>query len=396
MDRGYTAFSLMGEIGPDLTDRALNAMEKRDQEKRKITKKRILLSAACVVLALLTVSVISFLVVRKPRGNPDVFTVLDGTLVRYDGDGDAVIIPDGVSKIASSAFRGSGKAQNVRSLTISKDVEEIEPASFEPLKALESVSVDPENKTYETIGNVLVKKDGSYAFASIGAFPEKTTDQILSDMIDLMEQNRISLRAIEVGNAVITVERQEDGEIGFIGYKVREVSAFGKTVSFGDEDLWLTGNGKFQAFEVGGCLVTGYVSNGGFGKTCFLTEKESVTVETPLRDAEDEYNRSVVTFFRENGEIRYSRIPFKYYNIQAEGGVLEKCVSGDELFREEGSVRIADGEAEYRRDKTVTVSEHFDLDAEYEKWCITVGIDRENVTLEEYLKNNAERYNRAK
>lgn len=74
---------------------------------------------------------------------------------------------------------------------------------------------------------------------------------------------------------------------------------------------------------------------------------------------------------------------------------MEKCVSKDELYREEGSVRIEDGKVEYKPDNSVTVSEAFDLVAEYEKWCNTIGIDHEDVTLEEYLKSNAEQFNRA-
>ena len=399
MDRGYRIFTLMGELGPDLTDHAFDAMEANEKRVERNTKRKIVfLSAACVILALLTVFAISFLKGREPREVTGDFSVESGTLVRYDGVGDTVIIPDGVSKIASSAFSGRVAAQSIRSLTIGKDVGEIEPASFEPLIALESISVAAENRTYETIENVLFKRDGSYVFASIGAFPEKTTDQILMDVIDTMKQNEIELQdngIIEVGSAVITLERQEDDKIGFIGYKVSEISAFGKTVSFSDEDVWVTGNGKFQAFEADGCLVTGFVSNGGFGKTYFLTGEENIVVETPLCDAEDEYNRSVVTFFCDDVEIRYSRIPFKYFNIQAEGGVMEKCVSKDELYREEGSVRIEDGKVEYKPDNSVTVSEAFDLVAEYEKWCNTIGIDHEDVTLEEYLKSNAEQFNRA-
>lgn len=88
-------------------------------------------------------------------------------------------------------------------------------------------------------------------------------------------------------------------------------------------------------------------------------------------------------------------MPKKFYNIQAVGGILEYCVSKDELFRETGTIALADGEIDYFPQKKETVSDAVDLEHEFALWCNTIGMNPSKITMDEYLQENSRIYSRA-
>ena len=366
-----------------------NTENSENKRKRLLTK--VFIAVACFALILGAFSVIkSFYNGNHTVGDSD-YVIDNGVLKQYVGDELNVIIPENVSIISSSAFENS---KTIQMIELGSNVAEIEPMSFSSLSSLQKITVNEKNNEFEVINNVLIKKDGTVVFASVGANKGKSADKVLLEVLETMNTYGIStesLERIEIGEVVLYCEKiiTEDKVFPY----VKTIEAYGQTVSFEKEDLLLEGNLKFQAFEAGGYFVVASVNNSGVGKTVVITENEVVFVETPVNDSEEEYNRSVITFFEENGELSYERVPRKYYNIQAAGGVFEKCVSTDEIYKETGYALINNGNIQYCPQLLITVSQGFDLDAEYELWCKTVGGDMP--TMKEYLENNKKMYAKA-
>lgn len=272
---------------------------------------------------------------------------------------------------------------------------EVEKSAFSPLSSLQEITVDPENDMFEVISDMLIKKDRTWIFASIGANRGKNAGEILMEVPEMMQAKGISLnppKKIEIGKVLLDCGGVEN-EYGVHPY-IKSVEAFGRTLSLKSDELFLYGNLKFQAFEADGCFVAASVDNFGSGETVIITEKYAVKAETPMDDSDRGYNRSVITFFEESGRLSYERIPRKYYNIQAAGGVFEKCVSEDEPYKESGYAEVKDGGMLYSPRSVLTVSQGFDLESEYRLWSETAGGDMP--AMDEYLENNKKLYTLAK
>lgn len=367
-----------------------------ETENPKIKSKGVLskkyIAAACLVLILGLFSVITVMYNRKHTVDDSAFIISNGVLKEYVGDELNVIIPENVTRISNSAFENS---KNIKTLELGSNVNEIEPRTFSSLSSLHKITVNTQNKAFEVINDVLIKKDGTVVFASIGADKERNADKVLMGVLETMKTYDISaesLERIEIGKVVLYCDRTitEDTIFPY----VKTIEAFGHTVSFDNDYLLLVGNLKFQAFEASGYFIVASVDNSGIGKTVVITENEVVTIETPINDSDKEYNRSIITFFEDGGRLCYERVPRKYYNIQAAGGVFEKCVSTDEIYKETGYAEIKNGSIVYSPQFLITVSQGFDLDSEYKLWCNTVGGDMPSMT--EYLENNKKMYSEAK
>lgn len=326
------------------------------------------------------------------------FVIEDGTLLYYTGDDAEVTIPDSVTAIAQTAF---SEATDISRLTIGSDVENIEPLALAPLIGKAEIQISPDNLYYEMIEGVVVRKDGTAIILdAIGTDSGHNADRRMGDVSDVMAKKGYSpkvedpnlcnvefegLERMEVGNACIKVDE---------GLAVESVTVFGRTVNFEDGFLMVTGNRKFQAFEAQGGFVIASIG-GGWGRTCLIFPEDCITVETPMKNAEDIYSCSVIRFYKEEDRICYERIPEKYDNIQAVGGILEYCVSKDELFRETGTIALDDGKIDYIPQKKETVSDAVDLEHEFALWCNTMRMNPSKITMDEYLQENSRIYSRA-
>ena len=329
------------------------------------------------------------------------FVIEDGTLLYYTGDDAEVTIPDSVTAIAQTAF---SEATDISRLTIGSDVENIEPLALAPLIGKAEIQISPDNLYYEMMEGVVVRKDGTAIILdAIGTDSGHNADARIGDVSDAMAKKGYSARfddpnrfevgfegleRMEVGNACIKTKAVDEG------LAVESVTVFGRTVNFEDGFLMVTGNRKFQAFEAQGGFVIASIG-GGWGRTCLIFPEDCITVETPMKNAEDIYSCSVIRFYKEEGHICYQRMPKKFYNIQAVGGILEYCVSKDELFRETGTIALADGEIDYFPQKKETVSDAVDLEHEFALWCNTMGMNPSKITMDEYLQENSRIYSRA-
>ena len=326
------------------------------------------------------------------------FVIENGTLLYYTGDDVEVTIPDSVTAIAQTAF---SEATDISRLTIGSDVENIEPLALAPLIGKAEIQISPDNLYYEMIEGVVVRKDGTAIILdAIGTDAGHNADRRMGYVSDVMAKKGYSpkvedpnlfnvefegLERMEVGNACIKVDE---------GLAVESVTVFGRTVNFEDGFLMVTGNRKFQAFEAQGGFVIASIG-GGWGRTCLIFPEDCITVETPMKNAEDIYSCSVIRFYKEEGHICYQRMPKKFYNIQAEGGILEYCVSKDELFRETGTIALDDGEIDYLPQKKETVSDAVDLEHEFALWCNTMRMNPSKITMDVYLQKNSQIYSRA-
>ena len=326
------------------------------------------------------------------------FVIEDGALLYYTGDDAEVTIPDSVTVIAQTAF---SESTGISRLTIGSDVENIEPLALAPLIGKAEIQISPDNLYYEMIEGVVVRKDGTAIILdAIGTDAGHNADRRMGDVSDVMAKKGYSqkvedperfnvefegLERMEVGNACIKVDE---------GLAVESVTVFGRTVNFEDGFLMVTGNRKFQAFEAQGGFVIASIG-GGWGRTCLIFPEDCITVETPMKNGEDIYSCSVIRFSKEEDRICYERIPEKYDNIQAVGGILEYCVSKNELFRETGTIALADGEIDYLPQKKETVSDAVDLEHEFALWCNTMRMNPSKITMDEYLQENSRIYSRA-
>ena len=326
------------------------------------------------------------------------FVIEDGTLLYYTGDDAEVTIPDSVTAIAQTAFL---EATDISRLTIGSNVENIEIFALAPLIGKAEIQISPDNLYYEMIEGVVVRKDGTAIILdAIGTDSGHNADRRMGDVSDVMAKKGYSpkvedpnlcnvefegLERMEVGNACIKVDE---------GLAVESVTVFGRTVNFEDGFLMVTGNRKFQAFEAQGGFVIASIG-GGWGRTCLIFPEDCITVETPMKNAEDIYSCSVIRFYKEEDRICYERIPEKYDNIQAVGGILEYCVSKDELFRETGTIALDDGKIDYIPQKKETVSDAVDLEHEFALWCNTMRMNPSKITMDEYLQENSRIYSRA-
>ena len=326
------------------------------------------------------------------------FVIEDGALLYYTGDDAEVTIPDSVTAIAQTAFL---EATDISRLTIGSNVENIEIFALAPLIGKAEIQISPDNLYYEMIEGVVVRKDGTAIILdAIGTDAGHNADRRMGDVSDVMAKKGYSqkvedperfnvefegLERMEVGNACIKVDE---------GLAVESVTVFGKTVDFEDGFLMVTGNRKFQAFEAQGGFVIASIG-GGWGRTCLIFPEDCITVETPMKNAEDIYSCSVIRFYKEEDRICYERIPEKYDNIQAVGGILEYCVSKDELFRETGTIALDDGKIDYIPQKKETVSDAVDLEHEFALWCNTMRMNPSKITMDEYLQENSRIYSRA-
>lgn len=326
------------------------------------------------------------------------FVIENGTLLYYTGDDVEVTIPDSVTAIAQTAF---SEATDISRLTIGSDVENIEPLALAPLIGKAEIQISPDNLYYEMIEGVVVRKDGTAIILdAIGTDAGHNADRRMGYVSDVMAKKGYSpkvedpnlfnvefegLERMEVGNACIKVDE---------GLAVESVTVFGRTVNFEDGFLMVTGNRKFQAFEAQGGFVIASIG-GGWGRTCLIFPEDCITVETPMKNAEDIYSCSVIRFYKEEDRICYERIPEKYDNIQAVGGILEYCVSKDELFRETGTIALDDGKIDYIPQKKETVSDAVDLEHEFALWCNTMRMNPSKITMDEYLQENSRIYSRA-
>lgn len=93
------------------------------------------------------------------------FAIENGTLVEYVGQGEAAIIPNGVTVIGQGAFRN---CRNLTNITIPDSVHKIDHNAFRDCSSLISIVIPPK---------VAFVGWGAFMGCSNGSIPRKLTDK---------------------------------------------------------------------------------------------------------------------------------------------------------------------------------------------------------------------------
>jgi hypothetical protein len=273
--------------------------------------------------------------------------------------------------------------------------------TFADLLSLDTLTVAETTRFYEVMDYVLIKQDGTLiCLQNVGSDSTTSGSTILHNAVDLLMDHGFMgsfIKSVEIGNAIMEID---DG-----GYNLKSITVFGERIELNSKAFPLYGNLKFQAFEVDRQYVVSSVEEtqkddgtyeGHYRTTIIVTQNEGVaTISTKVSGLIEDLCSSVITFFEENGKLHYKRVPNKYFNIQVLAGELEYCVSKDELYEEIGTVHVENGNVIYYPKHKTTVSDAFDLEQEFIIWRDEVALLDSDLTLDEYLQLNSQKYSKA-
>ena len=394
-------------------------------------KKRGFILAAASLLILLTTMLTVLFVGERENDNPSVNTdnltqstenrvnisdyqikfedykIENNVLLSYTGKESIVPIPNEVKVISSTAF---GVNDNIKTIVLGENVEDIEPEAFVKLRYLKEFFVDKNNEYYQVVDGLLVKNDGTLVLAELGEYGEdRTSDDILYYVNYFIAKNKKHLdlfKKIEIGSAVLHICCEKDKESDSIRIYATALEVFGEIVSFDEKQYAINGNQKFQCFETEKYFVLksysllhdandvyifydgGHILYSGYdGDYDFWGNKVGT------------YTASEITFYKEDNKLYYHRIPEKFYkNVdQIVGIIMDKCVARDEFYKEIGKVDVTEGKLTFAPLETYTIEQLIDIEKEYKLWSETVkGHIPDGLTLDEYLVWNSQRYERAK
>ena len=247
----------------------------------------------------------------------------------------------------------------------------------------------------ENMGNMsdtIVKTDDNTLYVSdIGSAKDGSQDGKLRQLFESLDWDKVAVESINkiiVGDASFSVKVDLENRVPvFSGVEVYSRSV---DVS-GFKDRRMFGNFRFQAFWSGEVFVFGTCDWWG-SVVCFVTpEGEARYVYNGNREGAW-YDQEKCSFFKdEDGSIIYSKTLAKFDDIQATGGQLEYCYSKDEVYREEGRVKVSSGDLEYEPTSSETISEVFDMNELYKLWINTMDLDP-SVSLDEFLLENQKKY----
>ena len=99
------------------------------------------------------------------------YQVIDGALVRYNGNGTSAVVSSDITQIGYNAFEGRSKLQDVR---IAASVDRIGKFAFNDTPSLVKFEVDAGNGFFKAIDGVLYNKAGNYLLCYPSARPQKS------------------------------------------------------------------------------------------------------------------------------------------------------------------------------------------------------------------------------
>lgn len=165
--------------------------------------------------------------------------------------------------------------------------------------------------------------------------------------------------AFDVGFAVIMAHTDNKGNL-FID----RISARGNGMIFA-EPIQQTDAVAVKLFEAGEYVVLSasyglsrtenYIFSRNFGSASVLSENEGNIDDT------------LIYLSERGGQLAYTKIAARYAYTEAFIGIAN-ITGRDDFYKEEGYVTMSNGDLQFHPDKTYTLSEIFDLDAEFEKY----------------------------
>lgn len=165
------------------------------------------------------------------------------------------------------------------------------------------------------------------------------------------------------------------------GRNVLAVHAYGQTAELGADGELFQDCTPVDIESIDGAVLVD-ISWDYNGKTYLLTEGKCYAF-APEEDI------STQLFAREDGSLAYRRYWGEYVTSfdQWDTAPLDLCTARDQFLYETGSAEIADGEVILTAEKTVTVSDEYDLDAMFAE-AKTQGLYEEYETADALLAAN--------
>lgn len=170
------------------------------------------------------------------------------------------------------------------------------------------------------------------------------------------------------------------------GMDVLSVRAYGQTVELGTDGTVFQGSTPVSIRSTEGAVVVN-VSRDYDGETILLTEDGCYSFRR-------EGDISTQVFVREDGTLGYGRYWGEYVTSfeQWDTAPLDLCTSREHFLYETGHAELGNGEVILTPEKTVTVSDEYDLDAMFEE-AKASGMYGEYETADALLAANQARAN---
>ncbi|MCQ2456915.1 MAG: hypothetical protein MJ096_06125 [Clostridia bacterium] len=402
--------ALTSAVSEDHVSKTLEGMKKAST--RRKARGAALAAAACLCLVVGTFFTVSHFT-RESAPESD-FVIEDGVLLAYNGNDTDVVVPEEVHTITRTSFTSG--STDIRTISLGRNVSEIDKAAFVNLSSLEKIKVDSENETYVSDGGFLGKRDGTVYFGFIHTGEEAhALFDFISEVQTGGEANR-DMKEIIIGNGTLAISVEanprEGDDPAFI-VTVTSVSAYGRTKVF-DEPRTLVGNFLTYIYQTDEAFVMAQTNSEGLGAINIFAESgeyEIMSYEKTAGLPEEERKDVLLTGIcdRDDGKLGYIKIPQKYTNHQYYYSELTYVVSRSEFAKEEGYIDLSGGEMVFVPTKTYTVSELFDLDADFAAVLEYVADHPDDIyvtkngvrlfnnipvtdTLDELFAYNAERY----
>ena len=339
--------------------------------------------------------------------NIEDYEIENHILLAYTGNDSIVPIPNEVRVISSDAF---GTNNNIKTIVIGANVEQIESGAFLKLKSLEEFLVDENNEYFKVVDGFLIKNDGTLVLSDVGEYgDDRTSDDILYYVNNFIAKNKKHLelfKKIELGSALLGITCEYSEESEEISIYASALEVFGQNVIFDEKQYKINGNQKFQCFETDKYFLLSSKRSDGLESDVFIIYNGGYVRHSGYDGEYDywgnkagTYTESVITFYKDNGKLYYHRIPEKFYkNVdQVKGIIMDKCVARDEFYKEVGTVDIIDGKISFMSLEVYTIEQFIDVEKEYKLWCETLkGYISDGLSLDDYLTQNSQKYERAK
>ncbi len=281
-----------------------------------------------------------------------IYEVRDGILTGYFGDDSAVELPDTVVEVGKDAFRDSKIP--IKSITIGKNVTNIDGAAFNGLSDLVAVYVDDENSSFVSNGEFLVAKDGSVLFS----FGTCEFDPSIFDYAESIcdDQSRESEFRVFFGGAELYCRIDVDDGSGAKYYTIEQVCAYSESVG-----LHINIEGD-HALKIYSCqdllLITDYAYS--IGDTYMITEYGIWEHHNAEPISSENYNDAIVTYFCDDGgNLSFVCRPRKYLFTGSVGDLLSYSVGRDEVYEVTGSVSIVNGNPILTATSETTLSDKY-------------------------------------
>ena len=182
--------------------------------------------------------------------NIEDYEIENQILLAYTGNDSIVPIPNEVRVISSDAF---GTNNNIKTIVIGANVEQIESGAFLKLKSLEEFLVDENNEYFKVVDGFLIKNDGTLVLSDVGEYgDDRTSDDILYYVNNFIAKNKKHLelfKKIELGSALLGITCEYSEESEEISIYASALEVFGQNVIFDEKQYKINGNQKFQCFE---------------------------------------------------------------------------------------------------------------------------------------------------